>query len=267
MKNILLLMHNDPGQQARLSVALDLARVLGGHLTCLDVVEMPPAIVTGMDDCRATAMVLECEQEREQANRARTEPQLKASGLDYEWVETTGYLSPSVRDAAGLADLIILNRELEGGQPDMREIAGEVLIGAGRPIIAVPEKVRAFNAQGHALIAWDGSKQADAALRAAVPLLQHATAVTLVEVEDGSIKVLANAAADYLSQYGITAAIRRESSMFDIPSTVILDAIDSLDAAYLVMGGFGHSRFIEAALGGVTRRMLAECPVPVFLTH
>lgn len=267
MKDILVLMHDDPGQQARLSVAVDLARVLGGHLTCLDVVEMPPAIVTGMDDARATAMVLDCEQEREAANRARTEPQLRASGLDYEWIETTGYLSPSLRAAAGLADLIVLNRELEGGRPDMREIAGEVLIGAGRPIIAVPEHIRAFGTHGHALIAWDGSKEADAALRAAVPLLQHATAITLLEVEDGSIKLPVSEAVAYLARHGIAAAVRRESSNFDIPSTVILDAIGSLGASYLVMGGFGHSRFIEAALGGVTKRMLAECPVPIFLEH
>ncbi|RYE02872.1 MAG: universal stress protein [Sphingomonadales bacterium] len=267
MKNILVLMHDDNGQQARLSVALDLARALGGHLTCLDVVEMPPAVVTGMDDCRATAMVLECEQEREAANRARTEPQVQASGLDYEWIETTGYLSPSVRAAAGLADLIVLNREIKGGRPDMREIAGEVLIGAGRPIMAVPEQVRAFDVRGHALIAWDGSKEADAALRAAVPVLQHATAITLLEVEDGSIKLPVSEAVAYLARHGMTAAVRRESSTFDIPSTIILDMIDSLGATYLVMGGFGHSRFIEAALGGVTKRMLAECPVPVFLMH
>jgi len=267
MKNILLLMHDDPGQEARLCAALDLTRVLDGHLTCLDVVEIPPAIVTGIDESHAIAVVLECEQNREARNRARIEPRLRAAGVDHEWIEVTGYLSPSVRDAAGVADLIVLNQELSGRRPDMREIAGEVLIGGGRPIIAVPEQARAFDAHGHALIAWDGSKQADAALRAAVPLLRHAAAVTLIEVEDGSIKVLANAAADYLARHGITAAIRRESSMFDIPSTVILDAIDSLGAAYLVMGGFGHSRFVEAALGGVTRRMLGECPVPLFLMH
>jgi nucleotide-binding universal stress UspA family protein len=33
------------------------------------------------------------------------------------------------------------------------------------------------------------------------------------------------------------------------------------------MGGFGHSRLMEAVLGGVSRRMLRECPVPVFMAH
>ena len=267
MKNILVLMHDDPGQEARFRAALDLTRALGGHLTCLDVVEMPAAIVTGLDDCRATAMVLDCNQERESENRARLEPQLRAAQLPYSWIETTGYLSPSVRDAAGLADVIVLNRELEGGRPDMREIVGEVLIGANRPIVAVPEQVRKFDAHGHVLVAWDGSKEADAALRAAVPLLLHASAVTLLEVEDGSIKLPASDAAAYLLRHGINAAVRRESSMFEIPSTIILEAIDTLGVSYLVMGGFGHSRFVEAALGGVTKRILHECPVPVFLTH
>lgn len=267
MKNILLLTHDDPGQEARLCVALDLARVLDGRLICLDVFEMPSAIVTGLDDCRATAMVLDCEREREAENRSRVEPRLQAAGIGYAWTQVTGYFSPSVRDAAELADLIILNRDLSSGQPDMREIVGEVLLGAGRPIIAVPEHVREFDAHGDALIAWDGSRQADAALRASVPLLKHAHSATLIEVEDGSIKVPANAAADYLAQYGITAAVRRESTLFDIPSTVILDAIDTLGPAYLVMGGYGHSRFVEAALGGVTKRMLAESPVSLFLVH
>ena len=40
MKNILLLVHDDAGQEARLQVALDLTRALGGHLTCIDVVRM-----------------------------------------------------------------------------------------------------------------------------------------------------------------------------------------------------------------------------------
>ena len=36
---------------------------------------------------------------------------------------------------------------------------------------------------------------------------------------------------------------------------------------YLVMGGFGHSRFVEACLGGVTRKMLTSSPIPLFLAR
>jgi nucleotide-binding universal stress UspA family protein len=33
------------------------------------------------------------------------------------------------------------------------------------------------------------------------------------------------------------------------------------------MGGYGHSRFGELLFGGVTREMLAHCPVPMFIAH
>jgi hypothetical protein len=39
MKNILLLVHDDVGQEARLQVALDVTRALTGHLESLDVAQ------------------------------------------------------------------------------------------------------------------------------------------------------------------------------------------------------------------------------------
>lgn len=47
MKNILLLIHDDDGQEARLQAALDVTRSVGGHLTCLAIVVAPPV---GGDD-------------------------------------------------------------------------------------------------------------------------------------------------------------------------------------------------------------------------
>jgi nucleotide-binding universal stress UspA family protein len=50
-------------------------------------------------------------------------------------------------------------------------------------------------------------------------------------------------------------------------TTILLAEVDSGRFDYLVMGGFGHRRFVEALFGGVTRRMLTKSPVPVFLAH
>ena len=38
MKNILLLVHDDHGQEARLQAALDITRAVEGHLTCVDAI-------------------------------------------------------------------------------------------------------------------------------------------------------------------------------------------------------------------------------------
>lgn len=267
MKDVLVLMHDDAGQEARLQVALDLTRALDGHLTCLDVAVVPAVVIPAMDGLVGAAMVIAAEKQRESDNRAKIEPRLRAERVPYDWVDTTGFLSSAVCSVCGLADLVVLNRELDTGYPDMRGVAGEVLITSGKPIIAVPQTARGFDVHGQALVAWDGSPQAEAALQAAVPLLRYASAVTLVEVDDGSIKVPASEAAAYLSRHGIKPLIQRESSAYDIPSTVLLDMITRLGAAYLVMGGFGHSRLVEGVFGGVTKRMLRECPVPVFLAR
>lgn len=266
MKNVLVLVHDDAGQEARLQAAFDLTRALGGHLTCLDVAVAPPPVIA-VDDFGMTATAIADAREKESANRARLEPRILAEQIPFDWVETLGFLSPSIREAAGLADVVVLNRALDAPYPDMREVVGAVLLDGGKPIVAVPEGARGFEVFGHALVAWDGSPQAEAALQAAVPLLQLAREVTILEVDDGSIKLPATNAATYLSRHGVEPAVRREASMIDLPSTLLLDAIENLAANYLVMGGFGHSRFVEAAFGGVTRRMLGECPVPLFLAH
>lgn len=267
MKNVLVLMHDDAGQEARFQAALDLTRALDGHLTCIDV-SVAPAFVGDYAMTGGEALLMADEQERERNNRAHMEPRLKSEGVSYDWTDETGFLSPTVCEFTGLADVVVLNRALDSiPYPDMRDLVGDAVLRTGKPIVAVPEDGRGFDAFGPALVAWDGSPEAVAALQAATPLLAKARSVTILEVDDGSIKLPAEHAAEYLSRHDIKPVIRRESSLIDLPSTIILDTIDAIGATWLVMGGFGHSRFVEACFGGVSKRMLKESPVPLFLAH
>jgi nucleotide-binding universal stress UspA family protein len=267
MKNVLVLIHDDVGQEARFQAALDLTRALDGHLTCLDVAAVP-LVVGDYIAMEGSAIVMADERAAEQRNRSRIQARLTAEDVAHDWVDVIGLPSQEVSERSALADVIVLNRALESENlPDMLGVAGEVVISSGKPVLAVPESARSFDAFGQALIAWDGSREAMDALRAATPLLAKASAVTILEVRDGSIGAPAEDAAEYLSRHGIKPIIRRENALMDIPSTVILCVVEEMRAAYLVMGGFGHSRFIEAAFGGVTRRMLQESPVALLLVH
>jgi nucleotide-binding universal stress UspA family protein len=267
MKNVLVLMHDDAGQEARFQAALDLTRALDGHLTCIDV-SIAPAFVGDYAMTGGEALLMADEQQREGVNKSHMLERLKAEDVSYDWMDETGFLCPAVRDNVGLADIVVFNRKLDSiDYPDMRQAVGELVLKSSKPIVAVPETARGFDAFGPALVAWDGSREAVAALQAATPLLAKASSVTILEADDGSIKTPAEDAAEYLSRHGIRPVIRRERHAIDLPSTIILDTIRDIKAAYLVMGGFGHSRFFEATFGGVTRRMLQECPVPLFLAH
>ena len=75
MKNILVLVHKDAGQEARLQAALDLTRALDGHLICLDVVEVP-TVAGDFEESYAQSLMIADEQEREEKNRERIEARL-----------------------------------------------------------------------------------------------------------------------------------------------------------------------------------------------
>src|SRR5206468_682234 len=136
--NILLLVHDDAGQEARFQAALDLTRALNGHLHCLDVAVMP-ALVDSPYDGVGQALLLQNEYEREYGNKTRLEARLRKEDVRWSVTEATGSLAGCIEDAAALADLIVLNRKLDDfAYPDMRGTAADVVIRSGKPIVAVP---------------------------------------------------------------------------------------------------------------------------------
>ena len=267
MKNILLLVHDDPGQEARFQAALDIGRAVEGHLSCLDVTVIPALIGTDYVGDTEFGKLLDDERQREATNRVKLETRLVHEDLPWDWTDTAGQIAHCLENACTLADLIVVNRQLDAFPlPDMRNIAGELVLRSDAPILAVPETLARFDLD-NALVAWDGSPASAAALRAAVPLLRHARRVTIVEVQNRSIRAPAEDAATYLSRHNIHACIERIKSGDRPVADLLLANVASEAFGYIVMGGFGHRRFAEALFGGVTRTMLTKSPIPVFLTH
>ena len=260
MKNILLLVHDDEGQEARLQAALDTTRALGGHLTCVDVVILPEAPAELWDGGAGSAMLLAEERSREAVNRDALERRLAREDVPWSWIEMAGDPASCLRYAAAIADLIVVDR-------DPRGTAADLVLDSGKPILAVPDRCRGIGLAGCALIAWDGSPEAEAALRTAVPLLGLAEQVMLLQVDDGSIRLPVGDAATFLSRHDIHPLVILESARKGEAEAVILAEIARRRADYLVMGGFGRPRLIEALFGGVSRRLLSESPVPLLMAH
>lgn len=169
MKNVLVLMHDDAGQEARFQAALDLTRALGGHPTCVDVT-LVPQYMGDYVEMGGSALLMGEEKQREAANRTRMEARLRADDVPYAWVDACGFLSPCTREAAAMADVVVLNRELDGIKfPDMLTLVGDVILKTGKPIVAVPESARRFDVFEPALVAWDGSAEARPKPHCALP--------------------------------------------------------------------------------------------------
>src|SRR6478736_6143365 len=133
MKNILLLVHDDLGQEARLQAALDIARALGAHLHCLDVTLVPSFIDTPTGGFGA-GILFQDAREAEGLNKDQVQERLRHEGVPWSWADAVGEFEPALREAAKLADLIAVNRELGGYPvPDMLHTAQELIIHAARP--------------------------------------------------------------------------------------------------------------------------------------
>jgi len=267
MKNVVVLIHDDPGQESRLQTALDLTRALTGHLTCLQVTvppDLPPdvAIAVGGGTLMPEAI------EREGTNRLRTQQRLAVEDVSWNWIETSGDLGAAMHGAFGLADIIVVSRALDSFLPtNMARVAADVIIASEKPVVAVPETAREFAASENALIAWNGSMQASAAVTACVPLLKKAAKVTILEIDDDRLEVPAEEAASYLSRHGVHARIVRQTKGKADVSDLILQEARRHNAAYILIGGFGRNRVAEAFFGGVTHELLKSSSLPLVLVH
>jgi nucleotide-binding universal stress UspA family protein len=271
MKTILLYVHDDAGGEARLQAALDLARAHDGHVTCLQATPLA-AYVAGDFFGGAYVMpdLLDAVNEHERKLRAGIEARLSRENVSWSYEHADGQPAATIVARAGLADVVVLSRCVRLPKPNQPEpLAGDVAVHASTPVLAVPPDAKGFDACGAAVVAWNGGVEAANALKAAMPMLRQATAINVVTVgeedEDGAFP--ATDACEYLARYGLKPELHEVVRHGRPVGDRLLDTLDAIGGDYLVMGAYGHSRAREFVLGGVTRRMLADCPVPLLLAH
>lgn len=265
MQNVLLLIHKDAGQEARFEAAIDIARSVAGHLSCLDVTPFPAVLGAGMG---LAPSMLGDEAERDAGHHEDMRERLEREGLSWSWTELRDDFIPCLIEAAAGADIVVLNRKLESTpRPNMRAITSAVLMHTKAVIVAVDEHCRAFDAAGPVLIAWDGSKGVSHAVERALPLLKAAIRITILQVgplPDAAIP--ADGAVRYLRERGLSCDLEQVAASPDVAAQIRKHA-GRVGAGYCVMGAYSHGRLREALLGGVTREMLGTGPVPLLLAH
>lgn len=263
MKNILLFVHRDDGQEARLRAVLDLVRTLNGHLVCLDVTLIPEVVG---DYAGKVAAMLEDERESETTNKAALVSRLHRENVSFDWIDQTGFLPDAIEAHVGLADLVVLSRDEEETLfPKMVDMIGALVVHLGKPILVVPPTSAGIHLEGHALVAWDGSEDVEAALRSLIPVLQISENVTLFNIDDGSMEAPIEGAAQYLLRHDIKTIIETEPGGRGRPGASIWQESRRYD--YVVMGAYSRHAALETIFGGATRTMMRTSKVPVFFAH
>jgi nucleotide-binding universal stress UspA family protein len=269
MRTILLHIHNDCEQESRLQVALDLARLDGGHICCVQVAPVEAFAVDPYGGMFGLAAIVDTIHEQDRMARLAIEARLLREGVAWDWRCYDGSVVESLIDEARLTDVVVLSQPCSGRQtPDSTlPIVGDIALHTRAPVLMVPRGCRQIDASRNVLLAWNGSSEAAHALRLSLPLLAHAGCVHVVEVSDDARGLPSATAAVWLARHGIAAELHDWPAKGRRPSVALLHAVAELDARYVVMGAYGHSRLRETVLGGVTRELIEAATVPLLLAH
>lgn len=266
MKNVLVLSHDDAGQEARLQAAFDVTRALDGHLTCLDVMAMP-TVYAGVYGFGGEELVLAKVREWGEEKRAKLIERLAREDVPYTVLGALGEPALALKEAADLADLIVVSSHTGTGPDEPKHTRPANLpVRAKRPVLAVPPLSRGFDPATPALIAWDGSDEAAEALRAAVPLMKLSGEVTILRIGRETGENTIDEAGAYLSRHDIHAELL-EQPEGDTVAGSILQTARERTAGWIVMGAYGMGQAAERLFGGVTRTMLLESKVPLLIAH
>ena len=173
--------------------------------------------------------------------------------------------------AARTADIIVLGRPPQALEADDRLFAS-TLLGAGRPIIVVPESAGGVAGFGRVVVAWRPTPEATRAVHDAIPLLQRAQSVQIVRLLDVAGEADGAGSVDrelirHLERHGVRPEFTCLPHRDAPKGERILAFAQQAAVDLIVAGGYGHPRAFEHVFGGVTRTLLRESPVPVFFSH
>lgn len=182
----------------------------------------------------------------------------------------TAHIPDVVTEHARVRDLTIIPVEEPPGS--QQHVAERVVFGSGRPIVILPAElqpnrpVRLDNVG----IAWDFSRPAARAVGDAIPLLQRAKTVRVITVTKEKAIETGRRASDlarHLGVHGVEVILEQEDAGDRAIGDVLSAYATGRELDLLIMGAFGHSRIRDFILGGATRSMVNNPPLPVFLSH
>jgi len=277
LRGILVLLGDDAPSAAREHLASRLAVAHDAHLTGI--------APTGRPEIEGTASASHA---IEVADHARDDAWSHADALARRFRDAAraeGVVSVDAEAAEGAAlpllmhhaachDLVVVSPP-PAASPGWRggvHFVEQVLAHSPRPTLVVPGTGRFDHAGRNIVIAWDDSPAAVRATTDALPMLRTAERVLLCvwrrasEAADHGIAMRLAEVCQWLKRHGVVADTRVSRAAGAIGDTMLADAT-RLGADLIVMGTYGHARWIERVTGGVTRTALLHAPVPLWMSR
>lgn len=276
IRDLLVPLTETAGDTHAVHAAAGMAVAHGAHLTLLKFVNLPIPAAGPWDGAELAFGELymtfrEEAQKDAQAWRERLSQQHPGLDLEVRLCESFAAEGPSQAAMhARHADISVLPMAVDPLRDGalIRYYFSGLLLASGRPLLLVPT-VPTWQVPQRPMIAWQPRREATRALHDAMPFLRAAANVELVTVGEGGgdEDAAANIVA-HLRRHGLNV---RASTLKDTSRSVaaiLLAHARQVQADLLVVGGYGHSRFREWVMGGVTAELVSTpSPIPLLFSH
>ena len=260
-----ILVYADPSAEAqgRIAVAGNIAKAFDATLVGMAASPRPFTYPFG-DPVVDNEIGLEMEEKQRRINaqlkaiEASFRKAAAAPGARVEWQNEPHFA----------VDLIVIGRSRRDESDDFQPVdIGSVLLRSGRPLL-IPSPKRPWTGAQNVLVAWKDTREARRALCDALPFLEKAKKVVVLQIRESSepdADDLSSVKA-FLDRHGVRAEVRSDPRKGAVEEQLVSRASEQ-GADLIVAGGYGHTRVGEWVFGGVTEALIRETPVPVLLSH
>src|SRR5882724_3853887 len=190
-----------------------------------------------------------------------------------EWRCAVDFPARYILQEARCADIIV-----SGGQsnalsdPFALASSKDLVMQAGRPLLIAPDNVGWLDLRS-VLMAWKDTPEARRAIAYSLPMLRKAKEVNVAEIVEGgdgrsAAESRVRDVVAWLSRHGVSASELVPDNNGNRDATVELDGIAAnVGAGVVAAGAYGHSRFRELILGGMTQHLITQSTRCVLLSH
>lgn len=189
------------------------------------------------------------------------------AGAASDWRKLDGDTPEALVAAARRADLTILPPPASATPYNVHASPVDVALECGGPVLIAPHGD--CPAVGHrVLLAWSGSRESARALRDALPLLVDGAVIEVRTVEaHAQPAVESDGVVEHLQRLGFKVNFEAVVAEDHAVAGVIQAEAVRCGCDLIVLGLYGHARFREFVLGGVSRAMLHAPQVPLLVSH
>ena len=271
--SVMVFLDNSRASQLRLDFSLQFAAQRNAHLTGVHMSYGPLLAFDPYGQISGVALDWEMEVEKHQKkSREDFSRQAKNAGLNFDWDCYRDSELHQVLVRARVADICVVGQAASGGSDNEinRNFFSRFTINLGRPVLFLPYDKPCSPNFGNVVVGWDGGRESARAIADALPLLQAARVVSVMTIVSGKSqdqKLPDVDVAAYLARHRVNVELERVERNSSEAVDFILSRLELKSADLLVMGAYGHNRFSEFVLGGMTRAMLKRMTVPVLMSH